>query len=88
MQGNVESGAQKIPTSSNEEHTYYVLLRGSATVGNTLTANVFNECGQSPEKEAAYAGSKKLTGHGRILPERRVLASEYRRVCLAAKSEL
>ncbi|MGO6690387.1 N,N-dimethylformamidase beta subunit family domain-containing protein [Rhizobium leguminosarum] len=62
MQGSVESGAQKLLTSSNEEHTYYVLLRGSATVGNTLTANVFNECGQSPEKEAAYSWQQKVDG--------------------------
>lgn len=62
MLGSFKSDAQKITASSNEEHTYYVLLRGSATVGNTLTANVFNECGQSPEKEAAYRWQQKIHG--------------------------
>jgi len=62
MHGSVKSGEQRIPTSSDEEHTYYVLLRGSATVGNTLTANVFDERGQSPENEATYRWQHKIDG--------------------------
>ena len=60
MQGSDEIGAERISTSSNEDHIYCVLLRGSATVGNTLTAGLFNKLSVSAEKEASYCWQQRV----------------------------
>ena len=43
-----------------EDHIYCVLLRGSATVGNTLTAGLFNKLSLRAEKEASYCWQQRV----------------------------
>ncbi|MBO9127515.1 MULTISPECIES: N,N-dimethylformamidase beta subunit family domain-containing protein [unclassified Rhizobium] len=62
MHGGVESNTQEMPTSSTEEYTYHVILRGSATVGNILTASVFDERGQSVDNETTYRWQQQIDG--------------------------
>lgn len=62
MQSSVNHGAREPTISSTEERIYQVVLRGSATFGNSLTAGVFDRCGRRPEKDATYTWQQDVQG--------------------------
>lgn len=60
MEGSVKSRGQNIHVLRTGK--YCIIVKGSATVGNTLTASVFDQNGQRPQGEASFIWQKKLYG--------------------------